>query len=99
MQQKWPLAKIGAGQVCHAVLSAKAFRLFAHVLDELRPHDPLREPGEIFHQCCHGELSSGLMTFNEKRTEIGAGGVEGSSVSGAAGADNDDVASFAHDFR
>src|SRR6266567_1691822 len=96
MQQKRPLAEISAGQVRHAVFGAEAFGLFAHVFDELRTQDPIRESGKVLDQRGHGKLSARLVTLDDKRLQVGARGVESGSVSGASGPDDDNVSSFAH---
>ena len=91
------VAEVGAGEVRHAVFGAKAFSLFAHVLDQLRSHDSFGKAGKIFHERREGELAPGFVTFDDKRLQIGASRVQRGGVSGAAGAQDDDVAGFAHD--
>ena len=98
MKQERTLAEVRAGEMRHAVFRAEAFRLLAHVLDQLRSHDSFGEAGKIFHQRGERKLAAGLVAFDHKRLQIGAGGVKRGSVSGAAGTDDDDVASFAHDW-
>jgi hypothetical protein len=49
MQQKRPLAQIGARQVRHPVLRAEALCLLAHVLDQLRAHDSVGKSRKVFH--------------------------------------------------
>ncbi len=66
MQQKRPLAQVGAGQVRHAIFRAEAFRLLAHVLDQLRPHDPFGKAGEILHQRGERELAAGLVALDQQ---------------------------------
>ena len=75
VQQERTLAQIRAREMRHAILRAKAFRLLAHVLDQLRPHDPFRKAGEIFDQCSHGKLPARLVAFDDQRFQIGARGV------------------------
>ncbi len=96
MQQKRPLAEIGAGQVRHAVFGAEALGLLAHVFDQLRAQNSFGESGKVLDQRGDGELSARLVAFNDQRFQVGARGVERGSVSGASGPDDDDVASFAH---
>ena len=80
----------------HAIFRAKALRLLAHVLDQLRPHDSFRKAGEILHQCSHRKLPARLVAFDDQRFQVGARSVESGGVSGAPGADDDNIASFAH---
>ena len=47
VQQKRPLAQIGAGHVAKHVLGAESLRLLAHVLDQFRPLNSFREAGKF----------------------------------------------------
>src|SRR5208283_3728460 len=98
MKQEWSLAEVGAGEMGHAVFGAEALRLLAHILDQLWSHDSFRKTWEVLDKRGHRELPAGFMALHDKRFQIGARSVESRSVSGAAGADNYDVASFTHDF-
>src|SRR5690242_12398339 len=98
MEYKRPLAQIGAGEVGHAILSAKTLGLLPHVLDQLRAHDSVRKSGEIFDKSGHRKLAPRLMPFDDQRLQVGARGIKRSRVSGASGSNNDNVASFAHGF-
>src|ERR1700687_6249816 len=97
MQQKWPLAQVGAGQMRHAIFRAKAFGLLAHVLDQLRPKNPFGKSGKVLDQRGHRELSARLVPFDDQRFQISARRVQSRSVSGASGSDDDNVSSFAHE--
>ena len=97
MQCERPLAQVRAGQVRHAILRAKTFGLLAHVFDELWPHDSVGKSRKVLDERGHGKLATRLVSFNDERLEIGARGVESSRVSGASGADDDYVSSFAHE--
>ena len=46
---------------------------------------PSGKAGEIFHQGGEGKLAAGFMAGNDERLQIGAGGVDGGGVAGAAG--------------
>ena len=70
---------------------AEAGGLLAHVLGELETVDAVREAGEVFHFARRGELAAGERAFEDKRVEIGAGGVNGGGEAGASGAYDDDV--------
>src|ERR1700686_202971 len=96
MQQKWPLAQVGAGQMRHAVFRAKAFRLLSHVLNQLGAENTLGKSREVLDQRGHRELSTRLVPFDDQRFQISARRVQSGSVSGAAGSDDNNVASFAH---
>ncbi len=65
---------------------AEILRLHLHVLHQIGTVDPLRKPGEIFHQGGEGKLAAGFMAGNDERLQIGAGRVNSGSVSGATGA-------------
>ena len=49
IQGEGPLAELGADQVTELILSAKASRLLAHVLDQLGPLDAVGKSGKILH--------------------------------------------------
>src|ERR1700685_4869343 len=98
VQHKRTVAQIPRGQVRHAVFRAKALRLFAHVLHQLRTEDSLREAGKIFHQSRERELPSRLVSLDHQRLQVGARGIKSGRVSGASGPNNYDVAGFTHIF-
>jgi hypothetical protein len=97
VQQEWPLAQINAGEVRHAVFSAKTLGLLAHIFDELWTENALRKSGEVLNQRGERKLSAGLVAFNDQRLQVGARGVECGSVSGTSGPDDDNVSIFAHE--
>src|ERR1700756_1141558 len=97
MQQKRPFAQVGAGKMRHAVFRAKAFGLLAHVFNQLWPKNALGKPREVLNQRGHRELSTRLVTLDDQRFQIGARGIESGRVSGAAGGDDNNVSSFAHE--
>jgi len=86
--------EVYGGEVGHAELGAEAGGLFLHVLDELGTLDAVGPTGKVFYEGGDGELAAGLVAFEDERLEIGAGGVDGGSEAGAAGAKNDGVADF-----
>jgi len=49
------------------VFGAKILRLFLHILDELRPVNPIGKPGEVLDEGGQGELSAGFMPADHKR--------------------------------
>ena len=61
------------------------------------PMIPSGKPGKFSTSVVSESWPPGSWPFDHKRFQIGARGVERGSVSGAAGTDDDDVASFAHD--
>ena len=73
---------------------AELFRLLLHQEHQVRPHHAVRKAGEVFHFRRGGQLSADLGTRDQKRREIGAGGVNGRRVTSAAGTDDNDL--FAH---
>ncbi len=72
-------------------LRAKTRRLLAHVLDQLRPLDALGKTGKVLDQGSQGKLAAGLVTFQDQRLKIGAGGVDGRRQTGAARTHDDGV--------
>src|SRR5579883_2929362 len=84
----WPMSCCSCGSPSQR---AEALRLFAHVFDQFRALDAVREAGEILDQRGNGELSAGLMAFDDERLEVGARGVERGGVPGTARADDDDI--------
>ncbi len=96
MEHKRALAEVSAGEVRHAIFGAEAFRLLAHVFDELRAENALGKSGEVFDQCSHGKLSAGLVAFDDQRLQVGARRVKRGGVAGASRPDDDDFSGFAH---
>ncbi len=78
------------------VFRAKTRRLFAHVLDQLRPLNALRKAGKVFDQSRQRELASGLVAFEHQRFQVGACGIERGSVASTARSHNNDVADIFH---
>jgi hypothetical protein len=87
------LGEVDGAEVGHAQLGAEADGLLLHVLDEVGALDALGPAGKVFNQRGDGELAAGLVAFEDKRLEVGACGVDGGGESGAAGAEDDGVAS------
>ena len=98
MQQKRTLAEVDAGEMSYAIFRAKALGLLAHVLNELRSHDSFWKAGKIFHERSERELAARFVPFNHQRFQIGPRRIQRGGMSGAAGADDDDVAGFTHDW-
>ena len=96
MQQKRPFAKVGAGQVGHAVLGAKALRLLTHVLDQLRPQNAFGKSRKVLDQSSHRELPARFVALDHQWLQVGPRRVKSGRVSGAPGSDDDNVSSFAH---
>lgn len=94
------LADVGGGEMTEGDLGAEARRLLLHVVDELGALDAVGPAGEVFDEGGDGELAAGLVAFEDERLEVGARGVDGSSQSCAAGAQDDGVANggFRHDY-
>src|SRR5512133_3249870 len=75
---------------------AETLGLFAHVVDEFGPLDPLRKAREVFYQSGHGELAAWFVALENKWFEISAGSVDCSRQSGTPGPHDDYVADFFH---
>ena len=89
--------EVGGGEVAEAEFCAEAGGLLAHVLDELGALDAVGPAGKVFDQGGDGELTAGLVAFEDERLEVSAGGVDGGGEAGAAGAEDDGVADvFCH---
>ena len=73
------------------IFGAETLSLLAHVLDEMRTVDAFGEPREILDFGGERKLSSGVVSGDDDRLQVGAGSVDGSRVSGTPGADNGDV--------
>ena len=67
-------------------------RLFLHVFDEVGAVDAFGEAREILYEGGEGKLAAGFVTADYQGFQIGASGIDGCGVAGAAGADDDDVA-------
>ena len=76
----------------HAKLSAEAGSLLLHVFNEFGALDAVGPAGEVFDERGDGELAAGLVAFEDEGLEVGAGGVDGGSEAGAAGAEDDGIA-------
>jgi hypothetical protein len=96
MKQERTLAEIHAGEVRHAIFRPEPFGLFAHVIDQLRPHDAFGKTGKVLDQRGERQLAAGFVALDDERFQVGARSVKRGSVPGAAGSDDDDVARFAH---
>ena len=83
-------------QVRDLELGAEARGLLLHVFDQLRALDAVGPAGKVLDQGGDGELSAGLMAFEDQGFEPGARGVDGGSQTGAAGAQDYGVASVCH---
>src|SRR5579871_438994 len=70
---------------------AKVLRLFLHVFHEFRSVDAFGKPGKVLHQRSERELAAGFMAADYEGFQIGAGGVDGCGVAGAAGSYDHDV--------
>ena len=70
---------------------AELLGLLFHVFDQIGTVDAARKSGEILDFCREGELASGLMPDDDERLQVGSGSVDGGGVSGAPGAQNDDI--------
>ena len=97
MQQKRTLAEIGTGQMRHSIFGAEAFGLLPHVFDQLRTQNAFGKSGKVLDQGGQRKLSARLVPFDDKRLQVSPRRVEGGSVSGASGSDDDHVSSFAHE--
>src|SRR5206468_769543 len=73
------------------VLRAETRRLLAHLLDQLRPLDPLREAGEVLHVGRETELPARLVAVDQERLQVGAGGVDRRRQAGAPRPQDDDA--------
>jgi hypothetical protein len=79
-----PRAKIDASHLILDSLRAEPLGLRPHLAHEIRTHDAIAIPGEILHERRQHELTAGFDTFNEKRFQVGARGVEGGGQAGRA---------------
>ena len=57
-------------------LGAETLRLHAHLGHQVRPHDPVPEPGPVLHHRRQHELTTRLETLDEQRIEVRASGVK-----------------------
>ena len=73
--------------LCHNARSI-SFGLLAHIRHQLRSEDSTWKAGKILNQCGGRKLSAGLASFQNKRTEIGAGGINRGGQPRATAPDN-----------
>ena len=85
------LGKIGLDDGAVQVLGAEPLGLLLHVLHQLRALDALGKSGEIFDLGGERKLAARLMSRDHQRFQTGARGIDGCGVSGAAGAEDDDI--------
>src|SRR3954462_7081583 len=90
LQGERTFAEVGADHMTQFIVRAETPRLCAHVLDQRWSLNALGEARKIFYHGGERELASGLMTFQHQWFQFGPRGVEGGSVAGAAGSDDDD---------
>src|SRR6185437_5176938 len=88
--------QVGRRDMSNLEFRAEPLGLLLHIVDQLGALDVLGPAGEILHQGGDGELSAGLVAFEDQRLEVGASRIDGGGQSGAAGAQNYGVASFRH---
>ena len=86
--------EVDRAEMGHAELGTETGGLLLHVLDEFGTLDALGPAWEVFDQGGDGELAAGLVAFEDERLEVSAGGVDGGSKAGAAGAKDDGIAGF-----
>src|ERR1043165_7940114 len=82
-------AEVDALDLLHLEDGAEALGLLAHEVHELRPEDSFGEAGVVFNVRGDGELPARLQSFEDERSEVGAGEVDRGGASGRAGADDD----------
>ena len=85
------LADVHFGYGAGFELRAEFLRLLAHVFDELRSHDAVRESRIILNMRGEGKLSAGLVSVQDERFQVRARSVDRSRKTGAAAADDEDV--------
>mgnify|MGYP006268516717 CR=1 FL=1 len=86
------LREVDGGDGFRRVLRAEPLGLFPHPFDELRPLDPVGEPGEVLDIGGEGELPARLPALQDEGRQVGPGGVDGGGGPRAAGAEDDHVA-------
>ena len=69
--------EIYRAEMGHAELGTETGGLLLHVLDEFGTLDALGPAWEVFDQGGDGELTAGLVAFEDERLEVGAGCVDG----------------------
>src|SRR6184192_2559976 len=70
---------------------AEFLRLLAHVFNELRAQDAVREAGEIFDVRGKRELAAGLMAVDHQRFKVRARRINRGGKTSAATANNHDI--------
>ena len=73
------------------VFGPEVLGLLLHVLDQIRAVDPFGKTGEVLHQGRERELSSGFVSADDQRHQIGPGRVDGRGVSGTAGSNDHNI--------
>jgi hypothetical protein len=85
------LGKIGLDESAMQVFGAEMLGLLLDVFDQNGALDTVGKAREILDQRGERELAAGLVSSNDERLQISAGGVNGGGIPSAAGADDDDV--------
>src|ERR1044071_3903005 len=83
------VAEVDALDLLHLEDGAEALGLLAHEVHQLRPEDSFGEAGVVLDVGGDGELPARLHSFEDERSEVGAGEVDRGGASGRAGADDD----------
>ena len=85
------MGEIGLGDHAVDVLRAEAFGLALDIVHQRGALDAFREAREVFDQRGERELAARFVPGDDDGVESSARGVDGGGVSGAAGADDEDV--------
>ena len=85
------LAKVCFSDGAGFEFRAEFLRLFAHVLDELRPQNAVRETGEILNVRGERKLAAGLVAIENEGLQVRARSVNRGGEAGTATADDDDI--------
>jgi len=72
-----PSAQIHSRHIPVQELCAKPLRLLSHRTNQVRSQEPIRESRIVLHQRRQDQLPTGLGSFDQEGTQIGAGGVQG----------------------
>ena len=72
-------------------LGLEALGMLLHALHQRRASEAMRVTRPVVHLGGGGQLAAGLDTGDQQRFQVGAGGIDGSAITGRAGTQNDDA--------
>ncbi|MNZ74204.1 hypothetical protein D3C78_926480 [compost metagenome] len=94
MQFEGALLQLGGVDVVVDDLGGEAFGVLAHAFHERGAGQAFDVAGPVVDFGGGGQLAAGLQAGDQQRVEVGAGGIDGGSIAGGAGTQDDQSRMF-----